>query len=253
MAEITQTISTMTSAPLSTDGETVFTEKADPFLSGIEAMPAQYNAFGSQANSLRTDVLAAQTAADISETNAADSEEAAGISETNAAASAVAAESFDSKYLGAKDTAPTLDNQGNPLEAGALYFNTVTDLMYVYTGSSWAIAGSAVNGTAERSVYVATASQTTFSATYDIGYVDVYLNGSKLRVSVDFVASTGTSIVLTTGATEGDIVDIVAYGTFQIAVVEIANDLTPQLGGDLDLNGYNIPKLNGKLYFFGGM
>lgn len=139
----------------------------------------------------------------------------------SAAASAAAAEaaydSFDDRYLGAKSSSPAVDNDGNALITGALYFDTTANLMKVYDGSSWVDAGSAVNGTAERNVYTATGGQTTFSATYDVGFVDVYLNGVKLVNSTDFTATNGTSVVLATGATAGDSVDIVAYGAFSVA------------------------------------
>ena len=135
---------------------------------------------------------------------------------TSAAAAEAAYDSFDDRYLGAKSSSPTLDNDGDALITGALYFDTTANLMKVYTGSSWINAGSAVNGTSERQVYTATSGQTSFSATYDVGYVDVYLNGVKLVSGTDFTATSGTSIVLTTGATAGDIVDIVAYGTFEL-------------------------------------
>jgi len=91
--------------------------------------------------------------------------------------------------------------------------------MFVYSGSSWAAAGSAVNGTAERQEYVATSGQTNFSATYDVGFVDVYLNGSKLIPTTDFTATDGATIVLTTGAVTGDNVSIIAYGAFNVADV----------------------------------
>jgi hypothetical protein len=100
-----------------------------------------------------------------------------------------------------------------------LYFNTVSNTMFVYSGSSWAAAGSAVNGTAERQEYVATSGQTNFSATYDVGFVDVYLNGSKLIPTTDFTATDGATIVLGTGATTGDNVSIIAYGAFNVADV----------------------------------
>jgi len=89
--------------------------------------------------------------------------------------------------------------------------------MRVYNGSSWADAGSAVNGTSQRVVYTATANQTTFSVIYDAGFVDVYLNGIKLLLATDFTGTSGTTIVLATGATVGDIVDIVSYGAFNLA------------------------------------
>ena len=64
--------------------------------------------------------------------------------------------------------------------------------------------------------YTATLNQTTFSATYNLGFVDVYLNGSKLS-SDQYTATTGTNIVLETGASLGDIVDIIGYMTYKVA------------------------------------
>lgn len=154
------------------------------------------------------------TNAATSETNAANSATAAASSATDAAASY---DSFDDRYLGAKATPPTTDNDGDALITGALFFDTTANLMKVYDGSSWVDAGSAVNGTAERQVYTATASQTVFSSTYDVGFVDVYLNGIKLVSGTDYTATNGTSITLAAGATAGDTVDIVAYGAFNIA------------------------------------
>ena len=177
-----------------------------------------------------TTAAASAAAAATSASNAATSASNASTSASNASSSASAAsgsataaaasyDAFDDRYLGSKSTVPTLDNDGNALLTGALYWNSVGNIMYVYTGSSWVAAGSAVNGTAERTVYIATASQTTFSATYDVGYVDVYLNGSKLQVTADFTATDGLTVVLTSGATVGDVVDIVAYAAFELANV----------------------------------
>ena len=163
------------------------------------------------------------TAAAGSATSAAGSATAAAGSATSAATSASDAaaslDEFTDIYLGAKSTAPTVDNDGNPLQAGALYFNTVSNTMFVYSGSSWAAAGSAVNGTAERQEYVATSGQTNFSATYDVGFVDVYLNGVKLIPTTDFTATDGATIILATGAVAGDNVSIIAYGAFNVADV----------------------------------
>jgi hypothetical protein len=124
---------------------------------------------------------------------------------------------FDDRYLGNKATTPSVDNDGNTLLVGAMYFDTTANEMRVWTGSLWKATGSAVNGTSQRYLYTATASQTTFNATYDIGFVDVYLNGVKLVVGTDFTATNGTTVVLSTGATVGSSVDIVAYGAFNVA------------------------------------
>jgi len=58
--------------------------------------------------------------------------------------------------------------------------------------------------------YTATADQTTFAATYALGYVDVFLNGVKLAED-QYTASNGTSIVLDEGAAVDDIIEIVAF------------------------------------------
>jgi uncharacterized protein YoxC len=125
------------------------------------------------------------------------------------------------------------------LDVGDLYFDTATNTMRVYSSGGWINAGSSVNGTADRFKYTATASQTTFTGAddngntlaYDAGFLDVYLNGIRLVNNSDFTASSGSSIVLTTGASASDILEVVAFGTFQLANFSItdANDV-PVLG-----------------------
>lgn len=181
--------------------------------------------FGSTSSAATSAAAAATSASNAatSASNASTSASNASTSATAAASSATSAaasyDAFDDRYLGSKTSAPTLDNDSNALLTGALYWNSVSNIMYVYTGSSWVAAGSAVNGTSERTVYTATAGQTSFSATYDAGYVDVYLNGVKLVVTSDFTATDGLNVVLATGATSGDTVDIVAYAAFELANV----------------------------------
>lgn len=173
------------------------------------------------AASSATGAATSATNAGTSETNAASSATAAASSATSAATSATNAaasyDSFDDRYLGAKSSQPSVDNDGDALITGALYFDTTGNLMKVYTGSSWVNAGSSVNGTSERQTYTATAGQTAFNVTYDVGFVDVYLNGVKQLSGTDFTATNGTSITLASGATVGDIVDIVAFGSFNVA------------------------------------
>jgi len=61
-----------------------------------------------------------------------------------------------------------------------------------------------------RTSFTATASQTTFSATYNVGYVQVFVNGVLLN-GADYTASNGTTVVLAVGANTGDIVETIAY------------------------------------------
>ena len=114
---------------------------------------------------------------------------------------------------------------------GMLRYNTTTSGFEGYDGSSWGeIGGAAGQFVYTRTTATATASQTTFSATYTVGYVDVYLNGVKLVVGTDFTATNGTSVVLTTGATVGDNVEIIAYSTFSIANGLLATNNLSDLG-----------------------
>jgi hypothetical protein len=169
---------------------------------------------GTAAATSATAAASSATAAASSATGAANSATAAASSATSAAASF---DSFDDRYLGAKSSAPSTDNDGDALQTGTLYFNTTTNSMQVYGGSGFTAAGSSVNGTSSRQTYTATSGQTTFNITYDAGFVDVYLNGVKLLAGTDFTATSGTAVVLASGATAGDILDLVAYGTFSLS------------------------------------
>ena len=63
------------------------------------------------------------------------------ISAANSAELAASAfDSLDDRYLGNKSSNPTVDNDGDALNAGDLYFNTTTDVMRLYTGSAWVSA-----------------------------------------------------------------------------------------------------------------
>ena len=105
---------------------------------------ASASAASSSATSAATEATNASTSASNSATSAtasASSAAAASTSETNAASSATAAaasyDSFDDRYLGAKSSAPTTDNDGDPLAEGAMYYDTVDDIIYVWNGSTW--------------------------------------------------------------------------------------------------------------------
>jgi len=114
------------------------------------------------ANSASSSASAAATSA----TSAAASVTAAGTSATSAAASATAAatsassaaasyDEFDDRYLGDKSSDPTVDNDGNPLLTGALYFNTVLPGMKVYTGSAWDIVAPDTANFVDKAIWTA--------------------------------------------------------------------------------------------------
>jgi len=96
-------------------------------------------------------ILQSATAAETSATNAATSETNAATSETNASNSASAAltsannaatsyDDFDDRYLGDKASDPTVDNDGDALLTGTLYWNTTDNALRIYTGTIWSSA-----------------------------------------------------------------------------------------------------------------
>jgi len=116
----------------------------------------QANTATTQASNASNSAATSTAQATISTTQAGIATTQAGIATTqaaNALISATAAEaaydSFDDRYLGAKTSDPTVDNDGNALITGAMYFNSTSSIMKVYTGSAWMnTPGIATGGTA---------------------------------------------------------------------------------------------------------
>ncbi len=170
-------------------------------------------------------VAGSASAAAGSATAAANSAAAALTSEQTAATHAATATTAITTSQQFLDTYFVDSNEptGNNVGLGDLWFDTANNLMMVYGANGFQNAGSSVNGTSSRNDYVVGTSSgsylgstTTFPATYDAGFVDVYLNGVKLAPS-DFTATSGSTIVLGSAAATGDSVAIVGYGTFTLA------------------------------------
>ena len=83
---------------------------------------------------------AAATSASNASTSASAAQSAQTAAEAARDQTLASFDSFDDRYLGAKTSDPTLDNDGNALIAGALYFNSSSGIMKVYTGSVWVAA-----------------------------------------------------------------------------------------------------------------
>jgi hypothetical protein len=145
---------------------------------------------------------------------------------------------FANIYLGPSATAPTVDPDGSALDVGDLYFDTASQTMKVYSSSGWIPAGSSVNGTSSRFTYTVSSSTTTITGAddntntlaYDAGFIDVYLNGVKMVNGTDVTVTSGTSIVFASaiGTSGTDVVDVIAFGTFQLSNFSIndANDVS---------------------------
>jgi len=104
-----------------------------------------------------------------------------------------------------------------PSEVAVYSSNNPGTAGQVLTSNGTGVAPSwgSVYGAYTRTSVTASASQTTFSVTYTVGYIEVFLNGVLLN-SADYTASNGTSVVLAVAANAGDIVEFIAYSTSTI-------------------------------------
>ena len=126
--------------------------------------------------------------------------------------------SFADRYRVAS-SAPT-----GSLDVGDLYFDTTANELKVYKSSGWSAAGSTVNGTSARFHYnisgtpnsVTGADANGNTLAYDAGFADVYVNGVRMSPD-DITITSGTSVVFSSNLADGDDVDIVAFGTFNVA------------------------------------
>jgi len=176
-------------------------------------------------------------------------------SATTSTASKNAAVAVTANFLGAHSSAPTQTAAGGSLAVGMLYFDTGSDVLKVRASGGWINAGSSINGTSARFAYTLTANQTTVTGNdangnplaYDSGFADIYLNGVKLAAG-DFTATSGTSIVLAAGATANDILEVVAFGTFQLSNGSFTGTTTVQnLAVTGTVDGQDVAAMGSKL------
>jgi len=108
-----------------------------------------------------------------------------------------------------------------PASPSANQTYTFNGRTWTWNGVGWQATGSTGLTVYTKTDFTATAGQTSFSATYTVGFVDVYYNGSKLSTS-EYTATTGSTVVLGTAAALGDIVETIAW--------TISSSFNPSLG-----------------------
>jgi len=276
------------------------TSETNAAASESAASTSETNAATSETNAATSESNAASSAsaASTSASNAATSESNASTSETNAATSATnaatsetnaqtaadtalsALDNFDDRYLGQKASDPTLDNDGDALVAGALYFNTTDDVMKVYEGSVWVAAYASLSGTlvavnnlsdvasvsaartnlglgtaaTTASTDYATAAQGALadSAVQPADNVSTltndsgYLTGNQTITLSGDASGSGTTSIAVTVADDSHNHIIANVDGLQTALdakgtlSNVVEDTTPQLGGNLDANGNDI-------------
>lgn len=174
---------------------------------------ASANSATASANSASASANSATASAD----SATDAQTAEDGSEAAALASATSLATFQDQYWGSYASEPALSPVGNPATSGDLYFNETLNKLLVFNGTIWQVASSAVTGIRNRYVYEAVSGVTTFDAVYDIGFVDVLINGVVLTPT-QYTAINGTTITLNDAVTnDNDVVMIIALGSVEFS------------------------------------
>jgi len=153
------TLPTITPPPAapSRNNPVTFPAAADAMMAYFAPFVDGLNDLVSGLNTLSAQLLAAAEAADASASDASTAQTGASSAASTAGAAAAAAaaardatlaayDSFDDRYLGAKSAPPVVDNDGAPLVAGSLYFDSTSEKMMLWTGSAWVAAYVSAEG-----------------------------------------------------------------------------------------------------------
>jgi hypothetical protein len=244
-AAATSAASALASATAAATSATSAANSATAAAASVATIASYASAAATSATSAATSATSADASATAAATSAASASTSASSALTSANSAAASYDSFDDRYLGSKSTPPTLDNDGNALITGALYWNSVDNTMYVWSGTAW----GSISSTAEiyRYRYVATAGQTTFSGSdangatlsYLVGKEQVYLNGVLQVRSTDYTATDGSSIVLASGAAVSDVLEIITFTAFSV-IMSAMTDVQNTFVTDQIINGVTV-------------
>jgi hypothetical protein len=105
--------------------------------SSQSAAASSATAAASSATAAASSASTASGHKDTATTKASEAASSATAAASSATSAAASYDNFDDRYLGAKSSDPSADNDGDSLVTGALYFNTSNNVMMVYTGSAW--------------------------------------------------------------------------------------------------------------------
>jgi len=150
------------------------------------------SAAATSATSAAASATAAATSASSASTSASSALTSANSAATSASSAAASYDEFDDRYLGSKTSDPTLDNDGNPLITGALYFNSVVGAMKVYDGAAWDLVAPDTSNFIDKSILTA--------------------KGSIISAS-----TASTPVALTVASTDGYILSVSAATTSGLA------------------------------------
>jgi hypothetical protein len=182
----------------------------------------------SYATTASNSASAAATSASSAATSATAAATSASSAATSASSAATTYDNFDDRYLGSKSTAPTVDNDGNTLLVGAIYWNDVLNAMYVWSGTVWVQIATTSVYTAPTLGSTTIASGTTYS--------------TLTALTLDNGTLTGTLTAGASSGTNGQYLQSTGTGTQWASV---AGYSAPTLGTTVVTSGVTITTISG--------
>ena len=179
----------------------------------------------------------ASNSASAAATSAASASTSASSALTSATSAATSYDEFDDRYLGSKSTAPTVDNDGNTLLVGAIYWNDVLNNMYVWSGTAWVQIATTSVYTAPTLGTTALTSGTTVSSVSALTLDNGTLTGTLTAASSSgtngqYLQSTGTGVQWGT---------VTGYSAPTLGSTSIASGATVTNIDGLTINSTTIP------------
>ena len=116
-------------------------------------------------------------------------------------------------------------DDGSPVgTAGTIDFGANLSVSFA-SGIATITGSGGGNGTTRTtSRIIATENQTLFSVNYTVGYLDVYLNGSKLD-STEYVSTDGTTVTLTESANVNDCLEFITFSSISLSGTTVIDDI----------------------------
>jgi membrane-bound lytic murein transglycosylase len=186
-ASATAAATSATSAETSATAAATSATSAETSATSAETSATSSATSASAAATSATSAATSATSAETSATSAATSATSAATSATSAATTYT---QFDARYLGNKSADPTLDNEGNALLTGALYFNDVVDAMKVYDGAAWDLVAPDTSAFIDKAILTAKGSI-------------ISASGASTPVALTAAATDGYVLTVSSATTSG--------------------------------------------------
>ena len=190
------------------------------------ASASSASAAATSATSAAASATAAATSASSASTSASSALTSANSAATSASSAATSYDQFDDRYLGNKSSDPTLDNDGNPLLTGALYYNTVLSAMKVYSGSAWQLVAPDTSNFVDKATWTGKGAIVSATAASTPSALTVAATNGYV-LAVNSATATGLEWVLNAAdgvqtVTSGNTTRIVVGGTTAAPTIDLA-------------------------------